>query len=508
MVAWFGAVQAQEYPAARWALGLRARGLTDRQVAHAFDAGEILRTHAMRPTWHFVARADIRWLQMLTGPRVQTLNAYYARKNELDAKTVARSREVIERTLAGGHQRTRTELAAALGKAGIRAEGQRLAYLMMSAELDQVICSGPRRGKQFTYALLEERAPKASLLPRDEALRELTRRYFTSHGPATLRDYVWWSGLTMADARRGVEIAGRALVRETFGELTCWSGASTPAFTLRSLGGGGTRKRSSAHLLPIYDEYLIAYKDRSAGDRSRIHQAVGRDHRRLRALARRRWPVRRDVETRRDHGRRRGQRDAPPFADGGRQEGDCGCRQPVRRVSRNAGRRAWARGRHTMKARWAWLFMALLGGLGSSADSQTVGTRHVVIGYLFPQNQLLDPAQIAAGKLTHINYAFANLHDGQVVEGFARDAENFAVLGAVRRSHPHLKLLVSVGGWTWSKGFSDAVLTPERRQRFVESAVAFVRRHDLDGFDVDWEYPVCPATATRTGRKTRPILPP
>ncbi len=161
-----------------------------------------------------------------------------------------------------------------------------------------------------------------------------------------------------------------------------------------------------------------------------------------------------------------------------------------------------------MKARWAWLFMALLGGLGSSADSQTVGTRHVVIGYLFPQNQLLDPAQIAAGKLTHINYAFANLRDGQVVEGFARDAENFAVLGAVRRSHPHLKLLVSVGGWTWSKGFSDAVLTPERRQRFVESAVAFVRRHDLDGFDVDWDTPVCPATATRTGRKTRPILPP
>ncbi len=264
VVGWFGAVQAQEYPAARWALGLRARGVTDRQVAHAFDAGEILRTHAMRPTWHFVARADIRWLQMLTGPRVQTLNAYYARKNELDEKTIARSREVIERTLAGGHQRTRTELAAALGKAGIRAEGQRLAYLMMSAELDQVICSGPRRGKQFTYALLEERAPKASLLPRDEALRELTRRYFTSHGPATLRDYVWWSGLTMADARRGVEIAGRALVRETFGELTCWSGASTPAFTLRSLGGGGTRKQSSAHLLPIYDEYLIAYKDRSA----------------------------------------------------------------------------------------------------------------------------------------------------------------------------------------------------------------------------------------------------
>jgi hypothetical protein len=125
----------------------------------------------------------------------------------------------------------------------------------MSAELDQVICSGPRRGKQFTYALLSERAPRASLLPRDESLGELTRRYFTSHGPATLRDYVWWSGLTMADARRGVEIAGRALVQETFGDLTYWSAASAPALP---------RARSSAYLLPIYDEYLIAYRDRSA----------------------------------------------------------------------------------------------------------------------------------------------------------------------------------------------------------------------------------------------------
>jgi hypothetical protein len=255
VVAWFGAVQAQEYAAARWALGLRARTLTDRLVASAFDTGEILRTHAMRPTWHFVACADIRWLQMLTGPRVQALNAHYARKNELDGRTIARSRVVIERTLAGGNPRTRTELAAALGKAGISAEGQRLAYLMMSAELDQVICSGPRRGKQFTYALLEERAPKAPRMERDEALAELTRRYFTSHGPATLRDFVWWSGLTMSDARRGVEIVGRALVRETIGELTCWSTPSASALS---------RGRSAAYLLPIYDEYLIAYKDRSA----------------------------------------------------------------------------------------------------------------------------------------------------------------------------------------------------------------------------------------------------
>jgi len=264
VVAWFGAMQAQEYAAARWALGLRAKGFTDATVEQAFDEGAILRTHAMRPTWHFVAPADIRWLQALTGPRVQALNAYYANKNGLDDRTIARSRVVIERALARGHQRTRTELGAALGKAGIPAAGQRLAYLMMNAELDLVICSGARRGKQFTYALLDERAPKARVLARDEALAELTRRYFTSHGPATLKDYAWWSGMTMKDVRRGVEIVGRALLQETFGELTCWSAAAAPAFTRGPRGGGGLRATSSAYLLPIYDEYLIAYKDRKA----------------------------------------------------------------------------------------------------------------------------------------------------------------------------------------------------------------------------------------------------
>jgi len=116
-------------------------------------------------------------------------------------------------------------------------------------------------------------------------------------------------------------------------------------------------------------------------------------------------------------------------------------------------------------------------------------TRLAVIGYLFPQDTLIDPATLAADKLTHVNYAFANVRDGRVVEGFAHDADNFRILGEVRRAHPHLRILVSVGGWTWSGGFSDAALTPESRKVFVASAIAFVRRHDLDGFDVDWEYP-------------------
>ncbi|HVR72335.1 MAG TPA: glycoside hydrolase family 18 protein [Vicinamibacteria bacterium] len=116
----------------------------------------------------------------------------------------------------------------------------------------------------------------------------------------------------------------------------------------------------------------------------------------------------------------------------------------------------------------------------------------VIIGYVFVQDRLLDPSEIAGEKLTHVNYAFADIRDGKVVEGFARDAENFRALAALRAKHPHLRILVSVGGWTWSGGFSDMAATPEGRRRFVESAVDFVRRHDLDGFDVDWEYPGLP----------------
>jgi len=125
----------------------------------------------------------------------------------------------------------------------------------------------------------------------------------------------------------------------------------------------------------------------------------------------------------------------------------------------------------------------------AGAPQGTPATRLAVIGYVFPRNTLIDPATLAADQLTHVNYAFANVRDGRVVEGFDRDAENFRILAEVRRAHPHLKVLVSVGGWTWSGGFSDAALTAASRRVFVASAVEFVRRHDLDGFDVDWEYP-------------------
>ena len=226
VVAWLGAVQAQDYLGAKWALGLRLPETTDAAIEQAFADGAILRTHVLRPTWHFVAPADIRWMQALTGGRVLAANGYMVRQHGLEEATFQRSNAALAGALTGGNFLTRNELGAALAAAGIHAEGNRLAYLVMRAELDALICSGPRRGKQFTYALLEERVPPAPALTPEEALAELTRRYFTGHGPATLQDFSRWSGLTVADARQGVDLVGDALARRS--KATAWLTGGPP----------------------------------------------------------------------------------------------------------------------------------------------------------------------------------------------------------------------------------------------------------------------------------------
>ncbi|MBK8989999.1 MAG: AlkZ family DNA glycosylase [Chloroflexi bacterium] len=256
VVAWLGAVQAQDYPGTLWSLGLRLQPTTERVIEQAFDEGRILRTHVMRPTWHFVTPADIRWLLALTAPRVNAVNGYRVRQLELDDDQFSRSQAVIVKTLQGGRTRTRAELGAVLTEAGIGVQGQRLAYIMMRAELDAVVCSGPRRNKQFTYALLDERAPQSRSLPRDEALAELTRRYFTGHGPAAVSDFVWWSGLTTADARAGLSAVAADLVHMVVGgETYYFSPTMPPAFP-----------SETAFLLPMFDEFWLGY---TSADRTR-----------------------------------------------------------------------------------------------------------------------------------------------------------------------------------------------------------------------------------------------
>jgi hypothetical protein len=256
VVAWLGAAQAQDFAGAKWSLGLRLKGASDADVERDFSDGKILRTHLLRPTWHFVAREDIRWLLALTAPRVQQANASMYRKLGLDGAVFKRSNDALAKALAVGRQLTRNELRGVLGRAGVATDGElRMSYLLMRAELDGVVCSGGRQGKQFTYALLDERAPPGQLPTRDEVLAELARRYFRSRGPATLHDLAKWSGLTVAEAHRGLEAVKSGLQNEVIDGQSLWF--STPA-------GLAKRTVRTAYLLSVYDEFVSGYKDRHA----------------------------------------------------------------------------------------------------------------------------------------------------------------------------------------------------------------------------------------------------
>jgi hypothetical protein len=256
VVAWLGAVQAQDYLGALWAVGLRMKIAVEANIEQALANRTIIRTWPMRGTLHFVAAADVRWMLELLTPRVVANNAQrLLRQFGLDEAAFSRGKDLVARALQGGKQLTRNATADVLEAGGVSTAGQRGLHILWRLAQDGVICLGSREGKQQTFALLDEWAPKAKRMGRDESLAELAKRYFTSHGPATLRDFTWWSGLTTADATAGLEMARRSLAQETINGQTYWLATSTPA----------TKDSSpTAHLLPAYDEYTVAYKDRSA----------------------------------------------------------------------------------------------------------------------------------------------------------------------------------------------------------------------------------------------------
>lgn len=258
VVDWLCAVQSQDFAGAKWALGLRMRAATDAAVEAAFNTGSILRTHLLRPTWHFVRPADIRWLLALSAPRVKQAMAYRHRQLELDPKTLRRTNAAIEKTLRDGAERTRDELRDGLRDARIPSVGvERMTHIVMHAELDGIVCSGPRRGKQFTYALLDARAPRARTLDRDEALADLASRYFRSRGPATVQDFAKWAGLTVADARIGLEEVKQKLRQKVVEGRTYWFPPSSRPVTPASRSAtpaSATPASATAYLLSIYDE--------------------------------------------------------------------------------------------------------------------------------------------------------------------------------------------------------------------------------------------------------------
>lgn len=267
IVAWFGAMQAQDYPAAKWAIGLRIPDAAEENIEKAIESGKILRTHLMRPTWHFVAGQDIRWLIALSAPQLRSTSAATFRQFGLDAQTCSRANDLIIKALEGGKHLTRAEIMTELKNAGgIDSDNYRASYLMFNAEIDAIVCNGIKRGKLQTYALLDERAPKTPELSRDEAIAELTRRYFTSHAPATLKDFIWWSGLPTGDARKGLEMNKSKLSSEEIEGQTYFLPESFSAAKDAS---------DALHLLPAFDEFMVAYKDRTASlEPTRTKEAV------------------------------------------------------------------------------------------------------------------------------------------------------------------------------------------------------------------------------------------
>jgi hypothetical protein len=248
-----GAVQAQDFTAAKWAVGLRVKHSTDADIEKAFNDGTILRTHIMRPTWHFIMPEDIRWMLELTAPRVKSFLAGPDRKLGLDDMLFKKSNAAIVRALEDHRYLTRPELKTVLADKGIETDVQRLAHIITRAELDGLICSGPRRGKQFTYALLEERVRGSKTISREQALYRLAHRYFTSHGPAQLRDFSWWSGLLEKEAGYALDGIKSGLQKATLDGRTYWYSPHADVTT---------PDPPSVFLLSIYDEYTIAYKDR------------------------------------------------------------------------------------------------------------------------------------------------------------------------------------------------------------------------------------------------------
>jgi hypothetical protein len=264
------AMQAQEYAMSKWAIGLRLPGSRDKDIETAFNRGEILRTHLLRPTWHFVTPENIRWMLQLTAPRVHAINAFMYRKTELDDKIFKRCHKIISKALEGNRHLTRESLNTELERHKIISDGVRSSCIMMHAELEGLICSGPRQGKQFTYALLEERVPAAKRLARTEALLKLTDLYFRSRGPATLQDYVTWSGLTVKDTKAGIADLSPEF---SHGHIE----GKDYIFIPREIPD--MKKLQTTFLMPDYDEYGMGYKDRTAIFNAEKHKrAISRNN--------------------------------------------------------------------------------------------------------------------------------------------------------------------------------------------------------------------------------------
>lgn len=255
LLEWMGAMQAQDYRMAKWAVGIRLKEGTLEAVDRALQTGEIVRTHVMRPTWHFVAGKDIRWMLKLSSQRVRKAVDSWTKGSGADIpeSLYTKCNDWIGKMLSGRQCMTKEEIETELERQGIVTAEERVRRYLLRAETEGIVCSGGDKNGKPTYALLDEQVPQADDRCREEMLAELARRYFRSHSPASIQDFCWWSGLPVTEAREAVESIRGELIREVWEDREGWIYRSS----------GECRKSKVVHLLPAYDEYLIGYKNRS-----------------------------------------------------------------------------------------------------------------------------------------------------------------------------------------------------------------------------------------------------
>ncbi|SHF81444.1 Winged helix DNA-binding domain-containing protein [Fodinibius roseus] len=253
LLEWMGAMQAQDYEMAKWAVGVRLPDATREDIEDAIENIRIIRTHLLRPTWHFISAEHFPWLLELSRPRVMIAIRSRQKQLGLTDKVVSESNEVIEKTLAASQPLTRKELLDQLEETGFENKNNRISHLLLRAELDGIIGSGPSRGTQYTYKLMEGRLTEVSSFDKEEAQARLARLYFQSHGPATLKDFVWWSGLTKTRSRKAIEMLKPELMSEEIRDHKYW---------FFDESGQTIHNKQSVYLLPAYDEYVISYRNR------------------------------------------------------------------------------------------------------------------------------------------------------------------------------------------------------------------------------------------------------
>ncbi|HVO40942.1 MAG TPA: winged helix DNA-binding domain-containing protein [Spirochaetia bacterium] len=255
IVSWLGAVQSQDYPSAKWALGVRLQSATDLGIEEAVDRGLVVRMHLLRPTWHFAARDDARWMLALSAPQIRAAMKSRDRQLGITDDVARKSNRVIARTLKNEESVPRERLVEALEAEGMENRDNRAAHLLMRAETDGVACCAVSRGGRQEYALFDARIPPQPPLKRDEAMARLAERYFCSRWPATLHDFAWWSGLTFTDAKRAFEAVKSGFGTETIDSKT---------YVIAGPSGSPAPDGSRADLLPAYDEMILSYADRAA----------------------------------------------------------------------------------------------------------------------------------------------------------------------------------------------------------------------------------------------------